>query len=35
MADDRYLQATLQYLYNRHDIALRLLAECNKEAAVE
>ena len=35
MADDRYLQATLQYLYNRHDIALRLLAECDKEAAVE
>ena len=28
---DRYLIATTQYLTNRHDIALRLLAECDKE----
>ena len=26
---DRYLIATIQYLTNRHDIALRLLAECD------
>lgn len=31
-ASDRYLIATMQYLTNRHDIALRLLAECDKAA---
>ena len=31
MSSDRYLIAITQYLTNRHDIALRLLAECHKD----
>lgn len=31
--DDKFLVASQEYLQRRHDIALRLLAECDKQAA--